>query len=65
MKPIITSNVWLWYHMNVMASQIIGNFNVCSMVFQQKTNNGEKLHITGPLCGESTDDQWIPLTKGK
>ena len=23
------------------------------------------LDITGPLCGESTGDQWIPLTKGQ
>ena len=22
-------------------------------------------HITGPLWGESTDDQWIPLIKGQ
>ena len=24
-----------------------------------------KLHITDPLLGESTGDQWIPLTKGQ
>ena len=22
-------------------------------------------HVTGPLWGESTDDQWIPVTKGQ
>ena len=29
---------------------------------KQKTS---MLHITGPLCGESTSDGWIPLTKGQ
>ena len=27
--------------------------------------HGNALHITGPLWGESTGHQWIPLTKGQ
>ena len=27
------------------------------------SSNGNIFHITGPLCGEFTGDQWIPLTK--
>ena len=27
--------------------------------------HGNVSHITGPLWGESTGDQWIPLTKGQ
>ena len=41
-----------------MASQITSNI---------QTSNIEniKLHIAGPLWGESTGDQWIPLTKSQ
>ena len=27
------------------------------------SSNGNILHVTGPLWGESTGDQWIPLIK--
>ena len=27
------------------------------------SSNGSIFHVTGPLCGEFTDDRWIPLTK--
>ena len=26
-------------------------------------NKNKKFYITGPLCGESTSDRWIPHTK--
>ena len=28
-----------------------------------KSSNGNMFHVTGPLCGEFTGHQWIPLTK--
>ena len=27
------------------------------------SSNGNLIRVTGPLCGEFTGDQWIPLTK--
>ena len=27
------------------------------------SSNGNIFRVTGPLCGESTRDRWIPLTK--
>ena len=35
-----------------------------SMIFIMMSFHGTALCITGPLCGESTGDQWIPLKKG-
>ena len=34
-------------------------------LFQTSKKKISKLPITGPLWGESTFDQWIPLTKGQ
>ena len=52
-----------WRHRDVMVSQITGNFTVCSpVVYIKKTS---KIHVTGPLWGESTRDQGIPFTKGQ
>ena len=31
--------------------------------FMMTSSNGNIFHITGPLWGESTGHQWIPLTK--
>ena len=46
----------------VQASQIIGNSIVCSNVlFRLASKKIPKLHITGPLWGESIGDWWIPL----
>ena len=47
--------------MSVMASQINANLFVQQLI---QAHNNEK-HITGPLWGDSTSDQWIPLTKGQ
>ena len=32
-------------------------------LFRRTSKKTSKLSITGPLCGESTSDQWIPHTK--
>ena len=34
-------------------------------LFRVTTKKPWKLHITDPMWGESTNDWWIPLTKGK
>ena len=34
--------------------------DLCSMMI---SSNGSFFRATGPLWGESTSDQWIPLTK--
>ena len=34
-------------------------------LFQPTTTIKLKLQITGPVCGESTSDMWISLTKGQ
>ena len=47
--------------MNTMASQITGVSIVCSTIWSGAENIKALLHW--PLWGESTDDQWIPLTK--
>ena len=36
-----------------------------SRLFMLTPKKTSKLHITGPLWGESTSDGWIPLTKGQ
>ena len=49
-----------------MASQITSKSNVCSTAYlgsQQRKR--KKVHITVPLWGQSTGDQWIPLMKGQ
>ena len=44
-----------WCFMSIMVFQIIGNLNVCLTVFRLLTTTEmSKLHINGPLWGEST-----------
>ena len=52
-------------HMSDMASQSLATGMFVQHLFRLTTKETSKLHITGPLSGESTGDQWIPLTKGK
>ena len=61
--------------MSAMASQITDVPTVCSVVcssapnrsFKRRSKKTSKLRVTGlcELWGESTDDQWIPPTKGQ
>ena len=51
-------------HINIMASQITGMSTFCSTSFYAN-NKRQHQSITGPLWGESTGHQWIPLTKGQ
>ena len=53
-------------HMIVIASQITGEFTVCSTVcVQAYIKELWKLRAADPLWEESTGDRWIPLTKGQ
>ena len=55
-----------WRHMIVIASQITGEFMVCSTVcVQAYIKESWKLRAADPLWAESTGDRWIPLTKGQ
>ena len=40
------------------------NFYTVSISCMMASWHGKALSIAGPLWGESTDDRWIPLTKG-
>ena len=53
--------------MGVLASEITSNLTACATDYSdyQTKQKKSKLHITGPLLGESTSDQWIPFTKGQ
>ena len=42
-----------WHQMWVIASRIIGTQTVCSTNFQANIKENTKVHITGPLWGES------------
>ena len=66
----VTLVQWLQLHysdiiMSTMASQITGVSLVCSTVFQVQIKENIKALHHWPLWGESTGDQWIPLTKGQ
>ena len=55
----------LWRHMNVIESQISTNRTVpLTSLPGQQLRKRWKIRITGPLWRESTDERWIPITKG-
>ena len=51
--------------MSAMAAQIIGVSIVCSTACSAKIKENTKAPRRGSLWGETTGDQWIPLTKGQ
>ena len=53
---------WLPRHLKSPATRLFVQQLVKANI---KENIISKFHITGPLWGESTSDQWIPLTKGR
>ena len=60
---IIISYLFLHEHHNISNHQQLNS--LFSRLFNLATMETSKLRITGPLWGESTDDWWIPLTKGQ
>ena len=51
--------------MNILASQITGDSTVCLTVVYTYIKENIKARVISPLCGESTGDRWISLTKGQ
>ena len=51
--------------MTLVASQTTGRWTVRPRVYSGWYQKHSKGRITGPLWGESTGDQWIPVTKGQ
>ena len=51
--------------MSAMGSQITGVSIICPKFVQAEINETIKTPRHWPLWGESTDDWWIPLTKGQ
>ena len=47
------------------ASQINGVSIVCTTIFQAQINEIIKAPRHWLLCGETTGNRWIPLTKGQ
>ena len=51
--------------MNIMVSEITGSLTFVQLFVQAFNKETSKIHVTGPLWGESTGDQWIPLTMAR
>ena len=53
-----------WGHMSIIVFQITDQLSVQHFVLAN-IKETSKDNITNPLWGESTNDWWIPLTKGQ
>ena len=52
-----------WRNMCIMTFQISVKLTVVQQLVQADITNTTKLHITGPLWGESTSDQWVTRSR--
>ena len=54
-----------WHHITAMTSQITDNCIVCSIVSSDAHQRKHQTSASLVIMGESTGNQWIPLTKGQ
>ena len=57
---------WWWLYMSDRKQHLLitSPLQICSLRDEAEVRKSHD-DITGPLCGESTGDRWIPLTKGQ
>ena len=53
-----------WYQIRIITSQSQATRLFIEQFILEKNKEISKVHVTGPLWGESISDWWIPHTKG-
>ena len=69
----VIGNIWsnivmdgLWCNISITQHLVLALMDICyHNNIMMVLLHGDVFQITDPLWGESTGDQWIPLTKGQ